>query len=274
MKKLLPTVALVTLILTACRQSAEQLNNAGNQAFAQQDYQAALTAYQNAQAKSPDLAEPYYNAANAYYRQEDYGQAQQQFQAGLPKAQDELAQHSFYNLGNTLFNARQFKVAVEAYKEALRLNPADTAAKHNLELALKQLQQQDQQQNSPDQPRQDDQPNSQPGEQQQNQQAVNQQNQQPDQSPQNQQQKGQPDQQQPDSQQGEQQPDQQNNQQPQTSQEQSDQPSSLSQLQQIQGLTPEQARQLLQAAAKDAKSVQEYLQQTYAFPGRAPAEDW
>jgi Ca-activated chloride channel family protein len=237
MKKLLPTVALVTLILTACSQSAEQLNETGNQAFAQQDYQSALTAYQNAQTKSPDLAEPYYNAANTYYRQEDYGQAQQQLQAGLPKAQDELAQQSYYNLGNTLFNAKQFNAAVEAYKEALRLNPADAATKHNLELALKQLQQQDQKQ-------------------------------------QDQQQKDQPDQQQPDSQQGEQQQDQQNNQQPQAGQEQSDQSPSSSQPQQIQGLTPEQARQLLQAAAKDAKSVQEYLQQTYAFPGRAPAEDW
>ena len=45
----------------------------------------------------------------------------------------------FFNRGNALFQQQQFRQAVEAYKEVLRMNPDDQDAKHNLELALNQL---------------------------------------------------------------------------------------------------------------------------------------
>ena len=140
-KKFALLMIIAILLLAACSPSAEELNNRGNKAFAGQDYKGALSAYQEAQDKSPETAESYYNAANTHYRRKDYQQAQQQLQQGLTKAQGDLSQNSFYNLGNTLFNAQQFEPAIEAYKEALRLNPDDEQAKHNLELALKRVQQ-------------------------------------------------------------------------------------------------------------------------------------
>jgi len=42
----------------------------------------------------------------------------------------------------------------------------------------------------------------------------------------------------------------------------------------VQGLTREQARQLLEAAAAGTESLEEYLQQILVFPGAPPAEDW
>lgn len=40
-------------------------------------------AYNEAQVKSPELAEPYYNAANALYRQGNYEEALKQLQKAL-----------------------------------------------------------------------------------------------------------------------------------------------------------------------------------------------
>ena len=132
---------LVMLAATACGTSAGQLNQKGNRAFAAKDYSGALEAYESAQAQSPDLAEPYYNAANTRYRQEDIRKAQLDMAQALRTADDSLSEEAYFNSGNFYFQSQQFEQAIEAYKQALRLNPADMDAKHNLELALQQLQQ-------------------------------------------------------------------------------------------------------------------------------------
>ena len=54
----------------------------------------------------------------------------------------ELAPEAFYNLGNARLATKDASGAVEAYKQALRLNPGDANAKWNLELALKEQQKQ------------------------------------------------------------------------------------------------------------------------------------
>jgi Ca-activated chloride channel family protein len=239
----IPILLLAVVALAGCGQSAETLNNKGNEAFADQDYDGALTAYLGAQENAPEMAEPHYNAANSHYRMEDYQQAQQEIERALvgEESQQALDQHSYYNLGNTFFQAQQFEPAIQAYKEALRLNPDDLEAKQNLELALRQLQQQqeqDQEQRSEDQ--------------------------------QSEEQQDQP--QQPDDQQSEEEQEQQQSNDPSAGQQSEDQ--AEGQPQQIEGLTEEQARQLLEAAVEGAESLEEFLQQILVVPGGSPLEDW
>jgi len=145
-----PIIVLViltlSLLVSACSPSAEKLNKEGNSAYAKQAYEEALSAYQFAQIESPELAEPYYNAANSLYRQGMYAEALEQLSQALSFAKEEtLAENSFYNLGNSSFSTQEWETAIEAYKEALLLNPDDLDAKYNLELALQQMQQQEQQ---------------------------------------------------------------------------------------------------------------------------------
>ena len=73
---------------TACSPSAAKLTGTGNEAFAQQAYEEAFRSYQQAQAKSPALAEPFYNAANVLYREGKYEEALKELQkaAYLPQA--------------------------------------------------------------------------------------------------------------------------------------------------------------------------------------------
>jgi tetratricopeptide (TPR) repeat protein len=274
LRLLVPVLLLLAVVLSACGQSPEVLNNTGNEAFEAQDYAGALTAYNQAVEDSPELAEPHYNAANTHYRLEDYGSAQQEIEQALVngegQALTDLDQHSLYNLGNTFFQGEQYEGAIEAYKEALRLNPGDLEAKQNLELALRQLQQQEQQQQEQQNEEQQEQEEQQQDQQQQDgEQDEQQEEQQPQDGQQDEQQQ---DEQEQDGQQDEeQQEDQQQDGQP---DEQQDSQAGGQPQQQETGLTEEQAKQLLEAAAEGTESLEEYLQLIYGNPQSPSAQDW
>jgi hypothetical protein len=310
--KLMMTTMIVTalaLLLTACSPSAAKLTTDGNNAFAQQAYEEALQAYEEAQAKSPELAEPTYNAANVLYREGKYEEALKALQAAAQVAQsDALAQNSHFNAGNAAFNTKGWDAAIEAYRQALLRNPDDLDAKVNLELALQQKQQQEQQdqQNEQNQEQQDQQEQNQQNQEQEDQQNQDQQQQdgqdqqdqdqeqdgqgQQDQQNQDQQQDGQDQQDnqdqdqeqngqgQQDQQQGQQdqqdQQDQQQGQDGQVEEQQDGEPQDGSQLAPGQRLTQDQARQLLAAIAGKSDTLQNRLGQFLRVRSRPPVQDW
>jgi Ca-activated chloride channel family protein len=283
-------LALGLVLLGACGSPAEKLNQDGNEAFAKQAFDDALQAYESARIESPELAEPYYNAANALYRQEKYSEALEELQKALAYTEDRtLAESSFYNMGNSSFNTQEWEAAIDAYKEALLLNPDDGDAKHNLEVALQQQQQQQEQEN---QDQQQEQPEN--GESQQDDQQEQDQNHQSEEGDQEQEQ-DQPqdgDQQQEQSQSRE--SDQQQEQdQPQEGDQQEEQNQQNGQGQPQDGqpdanerprpgqmpapgqrMTEEQARQLLEAIAQDSDTLQERLGQFFFVPAGPPVQDW
>jgi len=290
----------LALLATACSPSAaEKYNKEGNDAFAQQAYEEALAAYQTAQIKEPELAEPYYNAASALYRQGVYDAALEQLQIALSFADEEsLAQNSFFNLGNSSYNAQDLGTAVAAYTESLLINPDDQDAKYNLELALQQQQQQEQEQEQEQQEEQQEQEQqeqesqdgegeeeeqeqqdqSQDGEGQEEQEQQDQgeeqseegqegeQEQESEQSEEEQSQDGDP-------QDGEEEQDQQG--QPQPGEEDPNQEGQPSQMPAPgQRMTEEQAEQLLAAIAENSETLQERLGQIFAVPWGDPVQDW
>ncbi len=90
-----------------------------------------------------------YNLGNSIYRQERFDEAIGHYKGVTESATDPATKaNAWYNLGNAYFNNKDFKNSVEAYKQALRINPNDLATKENLALAqqLLKLQQQQQQQ--------------------------------------------------------------------------------------------------------------------------------
>jgi Ca-activated chloride channel family protein len=282
----LMVLAIVILLLAACSAPAEQLNQEGNQAFAEQAYLEALELYQSAQIESPELAEPYFNAANTFYRQADYPTALEQMQVALQYVDEEtLAESSLYNMGNTLFNSQDLGKAVEAYKQALLLNPDDQDAKYNLELALQQQQQEQQQQQdqqqgeNQDQGEEESESDSESGddskdqegqdgesENNENQESQNGENQDEGEQGQDGDQSENNDQQEGDQENGEGQPQEGEN--PQDSEQPSQTPAPG------QRMTEEQAKQLLAAIANDMETLQERLGQ-YLFARQAPpAQDW
>ena len=110
-------------LIGALSPAAARVTNNGNDAFADGDYMGALTNYIVAQGMDPNSAEAFYNAANALYRQEQYGEAIAQIDMALYSAENGLVTDSYFNLGNSHYNATDLAGAIEAYKAALRLNP-------------------------------------------------------------------------------------------------------------------------------------------------------
>lgn len=89
-----------------------------------------------------------------------------------------LREKAIYNSGNISFDREQWQQSIEAYKQALRLNPDNDMARRNLRLAQLKLQEQQDRNNEENQENQQEQQQQQQQEQQQQQQQQQQQRQQ------------------------------------------------------------------------------------------------
>lgn len=259
---ILPIFILAALALSACGSSIERTLDSGNQAFLEADYQKALEKYGQAMEMSPEMGEPSYNLANTLYRLDAFEEAGQFLAQTIQTASDQLAEHGFYNLGNSFFQQELMPEAVESYKDALRLDSQDMDAKYNLELAMVQQEQQQQQQEQQEQQEQDQQSEDEQesGQDQQDQSEQGQEEQDQSQS------EGESDQ----SQDQQDQPGESSQDQEQQEQNQDDQ----GQPQQVEGLTEEQARQLLAAIGQSSETLQEKMDEIFGFAGMPPDKDW
>ncbi|MCY3809736.1 MAG: tetratricopeptide repeat protein [Gemmatimonadetes bacterium] len=117
----------------------------GNRLYEEQRYEEARARYLEALRKAPELALAHFNEGAALYKQGDFESSAEAYMEALGRSDPEWRSQAWYNLGNAMLEQQQAEGAIDAYKEALRLNPADQDAKHNLEYALRLLQQQQQQ---------------------------------------------------------------------------------------------------------------------------------
>ena len=235
-------LTVVVLGMAACGRGAPNANGEGNEAFAEGDFDTALGAYRRAQDKAPELAEPHYNSGNTHYRQQEYEDAQKSYNQALLTADEGLTRNGTFNMGNTFFSAEQYDKAIDAYKDALRLDPKDRDAKHNLEIALRRLHQQEQPSQRSDQTGE---------EQEEKRQDQGEENEDDSTGESEDQPQPQPDQ-----------------------QERDQQPDGQTSPPQEQRLTEEQARRLLESVSDDTETLQEHLQQVFVAPGVPPAQDW
>ncbi|HTY64703.1 MAG TPA: tetratricopeptide repeat protein [Acidobacteriota bacterium] len=116
----------------------------GNRLFAQGKYADAENAYLDAQVKNPGRPEVLYNLGNSLIKQKKFAQGVQSLSQSASRGDKIIRQNSWYNTGNALFEAGRFKDSAQAFVQALKLDPSDKDAKHNLELALLKLKEQQQ----------------------------------------------------------------------------------------------------------------------------------
>ena len=198
--KRLVALALPLLATIAGAQDVERALREGNAAYRMDSVVRAARAYERAAADERGS----FNLGNALYRQQQYDQARQRYESAAAMAHDPKAQaHAYHNLGNSMLELKKPEEAINAYKEALKRDPADEDTRYNLAYAQRmRRQQQQQQKNDPnkdqtdkEQQKKDQQQDQQKQDQQQDQQKKDQQQEQQQQQDQ-QQQKGQQDQQQ------------------------------------------------------------------------------
>jgi Ca-activated chloride channel homolog len=137
----------ILFTIQATAQSERKFVRRGNREFDDKKYQEAEIQYRKALEKSPSSAPATFNLGNAQYRQKQFDAAAKSYAelAGKGTA-PEYTPGEYYNLGNALYKSGKYKECIEAYKNALKKSPGDMDAKHNLQLAMRKLQQQQQQQ--------------------------------------------------------------------------------------------------------------------------------
>src|SRR6185503_4929587 len=106
----------------------------------QKDYGGALQKYIEAQDGRRYLPEISYNIANTLYHQNKYPDAIKELEKSISNKNLSLDQRVYFNRGNSFYHLGQYQQAVESYQKALGIDPNDREAKHNLELALRKLQ--------------------------------------------------------------------------------------------------------------------------------------
>lgn len=184
MKRIFFIIIFFCIVLIVNAQSAHSYLREADKNYKEQKYNLSEENYRKALEKEPG-APGNYNLGNAIYNQERYEEALSRFEAAANNSKDETVKaQAYHNLGNTHFKQQAYDKSVDAYKNALRLNPRDVETKTNLAIAQRQLRIQQEQQKK-----------NQQQQNQQNQQKEEEQNQTPDQQ---QQQDQQNQQQQPD----------------------------------------------------------------------------
>ena len=127
-------------------QNANTLLKKGNEAYAKKEYAAAADNYKKVIAKTPAEEKAQYNLGNALYKNGKPEEAVQAYDAAIANSKlpaDKAG--TWYNKGVVLQNDKKLPECIEAYKNALRINPADEDARLNLQKALLQQKKQEQQ---------------------------------------------------------------------------------------------------------------------------------
>jgi tetratricopeptide (TPR) repeat protein len=100
----------------------------------------AVENYRKAISKAPkeiDLSE---ELAQAHYKSREFKAAEKEFEKSLNSAKTKNTTASkHYNIGNSRMKSRNYSGAVDAYKQALRLNPNDKKTKYNLSEAIRRV---------------------------------------------------------------------------------------------------------------------------------------
>ena len=149
-KKAAATVALLLVAITASAQTDRQYIRQGNKQFRVGQYDKAEVLYRKAVEKNPKNPQAAYNLGNALMAQKKDSAAVQQFEQATRIETNPLRKAAAYhNMGVICQTHKMYGEAIEAYKNALRLNPNDDETRYNLVLCKKQKQKQDknQQQN-------------------------------------------------------------------------------------------------------------------------------
>ena len=146
-KKKMATMLLLLVAMTASAQTDRQYIREGNKQFRVGQYDKAEVSYRKAVEKNPKNPQAAYNLGNALMAQKKDSAAVQQFEQATRIETNPLRKAAAYhNMGVICQTHKMYGEAIEAYKNALRLNPNDNETRYNLVLCQRQKKKQDQNQ--------------------------------------------------------------------------------------------------------------------------------
>ena len=141
------TAFLLALACGVCMAQTDRKEvRAGNRQYRKGNWQNAEIEYRKAQAKDSTSFAAGYNLAGALYREGNFDEAAKTLDRlkEIAPASGRAADY-FYNQGNVAVQKKDWKAAVEAYKQSILLNPEDLEAKENYAYAKQMLKDKEQQ---------------------------------------------------------------------------------------------------------------------------------
>ena len=147
MRKSLTLIFLLLCSVLASAQVDKKDVRRGNRQFAKAKYGDADISYRKGlNADSTSVASAY-NLGNNLYRQGNYAEAGKYYQQALRhlpetrnlKKRDAEGFDTYFNIGDAALQQKQYRAAMEAFAQALIINPDDMEAKENYVYARKML---------------------------------------------------------------------------------------------------------------------------------------
>jgi Ca-activated chloride channel family protein len=138
----------ILVLICASSANAQEWRNSlksARAAYKRNEFANALKYYQSAQNKAPQNIDLSDEMAQSAYKAGEYDKAEKIYQQSANSKKSALTKaNTFYNMGNSRMQKKDFSGAVESYKEALRNNSQDEQTRYNLSEAIRQLKQQNQ----------------------------------------------------------------------------------------------------------------------------------
>lgn len=152
-RKYTAAVMLMLVSMSAQAQSDRNSIREGNRLFRSGKFAESEVSYRKAMEKNPRNPQAAYNLGNALFAQRKDSAAVVAYQSGVQLETSKIRKAmGYHNIGVVCQSHKMFAEAIEAYKNALRLNPKNDQARYNLELCKRQ---QKNQQNKQNQDKQD-----------------------------------------------------------------------------------------------------------------------
>ena len=140
MRRYLAILLLLTCALSASAQADRHDVRAGNRKFKKGQFKEAEIDYRKAVVRDSTSLKAQYDLASALYRQQDFAGAAKALDS--VREQESLPAQYHYNAGDVACAQKDWQAAVDAFRQALLLDPADLDAKENYIYAKKMLENQ------------------------------------------------------------------------------------------------------------------------------------
>jgi tetratricopeptide (TPR) repeat protein len=133
-------IAFIFFSLAVQAQGWKDTLDLARKAYKNEDYGKALEYYEKVQKTAPESLDLSDEMGQSAYKLREFEKAEKIYQqgSGNKKSTQERA-NNYHNLGNARMKQKNYQGAIDAYKDALRLQPDDDQTRYNLSEATRKL---------------------------------------------------------------------------------------------------------------------------------------